>query len=668
MSSQSSWQPVKRSRVRLAEGYWKEWRKLVGEVTLSHELNQMRHQGHVDALDLDPRMHRGRKLENEWYWGGSIFWDSDLAKWLEAAAGWLECGEDKEIDRKIDEIVTKFQKAQLPDGYVNSHILTWRPNHRFKNLRDLHELYCAGHLIEAAVVHNEATGKTNLLEVACRFADHLCAKFGPAQGQMRGYPGHPEIELALMRLYQLTRETRYLDLARFFIEERGRTPNYFEEEAIRRVDDRPFRPQHPGSPYAYMQAHTPIRQQKKVVGHAVRAMYLYTAVAELALELGDDELRRTCEDLWTDLVTTKLYITGGIGSDAENEGFTSDFDLPNENAYAETCASIGLFFFGHRMLRFGPDRKYSDVMELALYNNILSGIGLDGKTFFYDNPLASRGHHHRVAWPWWCPCCPPNLARLITSLSGYLCSETADSLAFHHYINSDIQLGGNSLQLRTGFPFDGKSDISITGPELRDFSLVFRVPGWAGNMKAEVNGESVAPTLDRGYLHLKRSWKDGDRVALDFEMPVRRHYARFEVSADRGRVAISRGPLVYCLESADNGDRLDEIVVSTDAVFESAKFSGIDEISPGQPISSPVEIPVVTLSTTAVREESSSPELYQSEPPHGTPARITAIPYFAWDNRLPGEMQVWTRRAAPAINNVTEPTHERNAPQQASSP
>ncbi|MBV9674021.1 MAG: glycoside hydrolase family 127 protein, partial [Verrucomicrobia bacterium] len=604
MSSQPGWQPVNRSRVQLAEGFWKQWRKLVGEVTLSHELNQMRHQGHVDALDLDQRMHRGRKLEHDWYWGGSIFWDSDLAKWLEAAAGWLECGEDKGIDRQIDEIVAKFQKAQLPDGYVNSHILTWRPNHRFKNLRDLHELYCAGHLIEAAVVHNEATGKTNLLEIACRFADHLCSKFGTAQGQLRGYPGHPEIELALMRLYQLTRETRYLDLARFFIEERGRTPNYFDEEAVRRVDDRPFRPQHPGSPYAYMQAHEPIRQQRKVVGHAVRAMYLYSAVAELALELGDDELRRTCQDLWTDLVSTKLYITGGIGSDAENEGFTSDYDLPNEKAYAETCASIGLFFFGHRMLRFGPDRMYSDITELALYNNILSGIGLDGKTFFYDNPLSSRGDHHRVAWPWWCPCCPPNLARLITSLSGYLCSENANRLAFHQYINSDIQLRDNSLQLRTGFPFDGKSEITIRGPELREFTLVFRVPGWAGDVKAAVNGETVPPTLDRGYLHTTRSWKDGDRVTLDFEMPVRKHYARYEVSSDRGRVAITRGPLVYCLETADNGDRLDEIVLSTDAVFEHSTFSGIDELSRSEPGSHSARIPVATLSTAAIREKS----------------------------------------------------------------
>jgi len=386
----ASWQPLRRGQVTIQDGFWQRWRDLVGKTTLAHEFEEMRADGHMDAMLLDPRMHRGRALADPWaeagYWGGSVFWDSDLAKWLEAASARLEQTRDPALEARVDEVIGLFERAQLPDGYINSHILTWRPRHRFKNLRDLHELYCAGHLIEAAVVHSEATGQDRLLQVAKRFADNLVAHFGREPGQIRGYCGHPEIELALLRLYHATKERRYLDLCRYFINERGQSPNFFEQEAVARLDMRPFRPNHPGSPYSYMQAHEPVRAQTKVVGHAVRAMYLFTAAAGLALEDGDAELLATCERLWQDVINTKLYITGGIGSASENEGFTRDYDLPNENAYAETCASIGLFLFGHRLLQAQLDGQYGDVMEWALYNNILSGISLDGRSFFYDNP------------------------------------------------------------------------------------------------------------------------------------------------------------------------------------------------------------------------------------------------------------------------------------------
>jgi DUF1680 family protein len=311
----------------------------------------MRAEGHVDALQLDQRMHRGRLIGDDWYWGGSIFWDSDLAKWLEAASAYLEHAKDDRLEQAIDDIIARFEHAQAPDGYLNSHILTWRPRHRFKNLRDLHELYCAGHLIEAAVVHHEATGKRSLLNVARRFADLLVKRFGPNADQIPGYCGHPEIELALMRLYRLTNEPSYLRLSRFFVDRRGQEPNFFDLEAAARLDSRPFRSNHPGSPYAYMQAHQPIRDQSKVVGHAVRAMYLLSAVVDVGLETNDPSLLQAAERIWRDVIDTKLYVTGGIGSASENEGFTRDYDLPNERAYAETCASIGLFLFGHRLLQ-----------------------------------------------------------------------------------------------------------------------------------------------------------------------------------------------------------------------------------------------------------------------------------------------------------------------------
>ncbi|MEA3147832.1 MAG: uncharacterized protein QOI53_3421, partial [Verrucomicrobiota bacterium] len=427
----SPWQPLDQTRVSLTGGFWDNLQQQVGQVTLAHIYGEMRHQGHLDALRLDQRMHRGRQEVNNWYWGGSIFWDSDVAKWLEAASAYLQHRKDAKIETLVEGTIELLAGAQQSDGYLNSHILTWRPRHRFKNLRDLHELYCAGHLIEAAVAHRLATGKETLLNIAIRLADHLVSVFGSGPQQLPGYCGHPEIELALVRLYRLTHDQRYLDLSRFFVEQRGTKPHYFDREAVERLDATPFRPTHPISPYAYMQAHEPVREQGEVVGHSVRAMYLYSAVADLAYELQDEELAAVCRHLWQDLCRSKLYITGGIGSDAENEGFTKDYDLPNLHSYAETCAAIALLQWAHRMAHLDLDSRYGDMVERTLYNGVLAGIGIDGKTFFYHNPLASDGTQHRVSWPWWCPCCPANLARLILSLSAYLYSSSSKGIAVH---------------------------------------------------------------------------------------------------------------------------------------------------------------------------------------------------------------------------------------------
>ena len=630
------WQPLRRSQVTIQEGFWQGWRDLIGETTLAHQFEEMRADGHLDAMLLDRKMHRGRALADPWedagYWGGSVFWDSDLAKWLEAASARLEQKRDPVLEAHVDEIIGLFERAQLPDGYVNSHILTWRPQHRFKNLRDLHELYCAGHLIEAAVVHAEATGQDRLLKVAKRFADSLVARFGRASGQIRGYCGHPEIELALLRLYYLTREPRYLELCRYFIDERGRSPNFFDQEAVARLDSRPFRTGHPGSPYAYMQAHVPIREQTKVVGHAVRAMYLFTAAAWLAMEDGDDELLGTCERIWNDVVTTKLYITGGIGSASENEGFTREYDLPNENAYAETCASIGLFLFAHRLLQTRLDSQYADIMELALYNNILSGISLDGRSFFYDNPLASKGSRRRVRWPWWCPCCPNNLSRLVGSISGYLYSERGDSIAIHHYITSEARRDGLTLRVRSGLPYSGSNTVEVHTAEPVEKTLVFRIPGWAGRHTVAINGAQITPQIENGYAGVRRVWVSGDRIELDFELPVRMKFSRFEVDVNRGRLALTRGPLVYCLEQVDNGPNLDALTLPLNASFE-------PEERPDLPVG------MLALTGPGFREQTKA-SLYTDEPPIADPIMVRALPYYAWGNREPGEMQVWIRRAA----------------------
>jgi DUF1680 family protein len=629
------WQPLDQTQVFVTGGFWDKLQQQVGQVTLGHVYQEMRNQGHLDALRLDQRMHRGRQESSNWYWGGSIFWDSDVAKWLEAASAYLQHRKDAKLETIVEGTIELLAGAQQSDGYLNSHILTWRPRHRFKNLRDLHELYCAGHLIEAAVVHRQATGKETLLNIATRLADYLVTVFGSESHQLPGYCGHPEIELALIRLYRLTREQRYLDLCRFFIDRRGTKPNYFDREAVERLDSTPFRPTHPVSPYAYMQAHVPIREQREVVGHAVRAMYLYSAVADLAYELKDDELVALSKNFWQNLCRSKLYITGGIGSDAENEGFTKDYDLPNLESYAETCAAIALLQWAHRMVHIDFDSRYTDLMERTLYNGVLAGLGIDGKTFFYHNPLASDGTHHRVSWPWWCPCCPANLSRLILSFSGYLYSSSSTAIAIHHYVSSEATFSIEGQEIRlvaaSEFPWDGAASFRFENVPGTPFEVLLRVPGWAGKYQFAVNGRETTPKIVGGYAVISRSWKSGDEVTVRFSMPVQLHYSNYEVAGNRGRVAISRGPLIYCAEEIDNAGQLDRLIVDSEKEAEIK----LEEGELGK---------IVSLSVPGFVEEQEESSLYPLSAPVTKPCQIKMIPYYTWDNRAPGEMLVWLRR------------------------
>jgi uncharacterized protein len=631
------WQPIDQTRVSINGGFWDSLQQQVGQVTLGHIYNEMRHQGQLDALRLDQRMHRGREEANGWYWGGSIFWDSDVAKWLEAASAYLQHQKDAKLETLVDGTIELLAGAQQQDGYLNSHILTWRPRHRFKNLRDLHELYCAGHLIEAAVTHRLATGKDTLLNIATRLADHLATVFGDGSNQLPGYCGHPEIELALIRLYRLTHEQRYLDLSRFFVEQRGTKPHYFDREAVERLDATPFRPTHPVSPYAYMQAHLPVREQREVVGHAVRAMYLYSAAADLAYELKDEELVAVCKNFWQDLNRSKLYITGGLGSAAENEGFTKDYDLPNHQSYAETCAAIALLQWAHRMVHLELDSRYTDTIERTLYNGVLAGLGTDGKSFFYHNPLGSDGTHHRVSWPWWCPCCPANLARLILSLSGYLYSTGPKAIAIHQYVSSEANFSIEGQELRlavaSDFPLEGTASIRFEGVSGSPFEVFLRVPGWAGNHEFAVNGREMQPEIVAGYAVISRSWNSGDELTARFEMPVQTHFSNYEVVGNRGRVAISRGPLIYCAEEVDNGGHLDRFALYPEKGVElKREDSELGEI--------------VSLSVQGFKEELEDRSLYSLAPPNTVPCEIKMIPYYAWDNRAPGEMLVWLRHGS----------------------
>jgi DUF1680 family protein len=566
-----------------------------------------------------------------------MFWDSDLGKTIETAAYTLYRRRNPALEARIDAVIDMYGKLQQPDGYLSSWYQRMQPGQRWTNLRDCHELYCAGHLIEGAVAYFQATGKRKLLDIMCRYADHIATMFGPEPGKRKGYCGHEEIELALVKLARATGNDAYMALARYFIDQRGQQPHYFDEEArARGADPKDF---HFGT-YEYNQSHQPVRDQRKVVGHAVRAMYLYSGMADIATEYGDDSLRAALDHLWDDLTAKRLYATGGLGPSAANEGFTADYDLPNDTAYAETCAAVGLVFWASRMLGMGPNRRYADVMELALYNGAISGLSLDGATFFYENPLESRGGHHRWIWHR-CPCCPPNIGRLVASIGSYLYGVADDAIAVHLYGENTAKLvvGGRNVTLTqdSRYPWDGAVGITVTADTPTRFTLHLRIPGWCPAAKLAVNGEAVdvaAHTQD-GYVAITREWASGDAVRLDLDMPPQRLYANPSIQADLGRVALRRGPLLYCAEATDNDGGVHALKLPRPSRvterYEPNLLGG-----------------VVTLSAEAERDSAAdwNGTLYRTDPPATERAALKAVPYFAWDNRDAGDMLVWLRDGA----------------------
>ncbi|MEP7356544.1 MAG: beta-L-arabinofuranosidase domain-containing protein [Anaerolineales bacterium] len=621
--SSAAFRPVPFNQVTVAGEFWGPRLETNRAATLPIEYEQCRVTGRLDAFKLNWKP--GQKPIPH------IFWDSDVAKWIEAASYSLGTHPDMALARQLDEVVTSVVAAQQPDGYLNTHFTVVKPDKRWANERDEHELYCAGHLIEAAVAHYQATGQRSLLEALIRYADYIATVFGTGPGQKRGYPGHEELELALVKLYRLTGERRHLALSQYFVDERGRQPHYYDLEAQARGEDpRAFW----AKTYAYMQAHLPVREQERVVGHAVRAMYLYSAMADLAAETGDQDLLRACERLWDHLVGRCLYVTGGIGPSSANEGFTGDYDLPNESAYAETCAAVGLAFWAQRLLQLDCDSRYADVLERVLYNGALSGVSLDGTRFFYENPLSSRGGHHRQAW-FDCSCCPPNIARLLASLGGYIYSAAENEIAVHLYVAGDAHLSvaGQPLTLRqaTRYPWDGEIAIELKLEQAATFALRLRVPGWCRDARLAVNGVPVKleEIMERGYARLEREWHSGDRVTLDLPMPVQRVYAHPDVRQDAGAVALMRGPLVYCFEQADHAQPVHCLRLPAGAELE----PHFDAVLLGGVV-------VITGQGQAAAEPSSA-ELYATQRPPLHTVPVKAIPYYAWDNREAGEMQVW---------------------------
>jgi hypothetical protein len=623
--------PVAFTAVELTDRLWAPRQKVVRERTVPFLYGQMEKIGTIEALDVTkppgPLAFPYRRNNTS---TSVMYWDSDIAKWIETASYTLATHTDPKLDALIDDVVARIARAQEPDGYFNSFFQRREPDKKWTNLRDWHELYCLGHMIEAAVAHNQATGKRNLLDIVLRQLDQVRRLFGPGEDQRRGYCGHEEIELALVKLYRLTGDKRHLDLASYFIDERGQQPHYYDIEAQARGSDP--RDYWFGT-YDYNQSHIPVREQDRVVGHAVRAMYLYCAMADLAAEKEDPTLLEACRRLWADLTTKRLYVTGGLGPSASNEGFTTDYDLPNETAYAETCAAIGLVFWAYRMALLEGDGRYSDVMEQALYNGALSGLSLDGERYFYENPLASRGDHHRWIWHR-CPCCPPNIARLVASLGSYLYSAAPGEIGVHLYAAGTARLevdgAAVGIQQTTDYPWDGTVALALSPKEPVEFTLRLRIPGWCRSAALAINGEKIDPkgVTERGYAVLRRTWKAGDTVRLDLTMLVERVYAHPNVRFDQGRVALKRGPIVYCIEAIDTPAPPHRLVLpraeSIAATLEPDLLGG-----------------VATLKGNALAITPGSDALYQTEPIKREPVPFRAVPYHVWDHRDPGEMVVW---------------------------
>lgn len=623
--------PVPFTNLRFDDPFWAPRMEINRTVTIPHMYQKLEETGRNAAFDLNFT----RKVPSPIV---EIFGDSDPAKWIEAASYTLITHPDPTLAALVDGLADRIIRAQQPDGYLNTHFTAIQPEMRWKNLRDWHEMYCAGHLIEGAVAHYQATGDPKLLHALARYADHIDARFGPEPDKKRGYGGHPEIELALVRLAEATGEPRYLKLAKYLVDERGQQPYYYDIEARARGEDpKNFWAKN----YEYCQAHAPIREQTKVVGHAVRALYLLSGVADLAHATDDASLLETCELLWDNLVHRRMYLTGGIGPSHRNEGFTSDYDLPDESAYAETCAAIALIMWNARLLQFDGDGKYADVIEQTLYNGFISGVALDGKHFFYENPLASPGDHHRSEW-FACPCCPPNLGRILASVGNYFYSTGRHALWVHLYAQSTatVTVNDQPVQVRqvTQYPWDGQIKLTLSLEQVRPFTLHLRIPDWCDQWSIQVNGAPLKFDMPpvNGYVAITRTWRPDDTVELNLMMEVQSVWAHPSVRQMQGRLALQRGPIIYALEGVDHGNiNLDRIALDPGQIEQFTAEHRPDLLG---------GVTVLHGTGSVIEESGWDDQLYRRNQPAETqPIEVMAIPYCTWDNRAPGGMRVWLR-------------------------
>ena len=587
-------------------------------------------------------------VDNNLGHGGMRFQDSDFAKWIEAVAYSLVWHPDQELEKKADSAIDIVCHAQQKDGYLNTFYIINGLEKRFTNLTQQHELYCYGHFLEGAIAYYEATGKRKLLDALIAYTDCVDRLIGPEDGKIHGYPGHEIAEMALIRLYAITKDKMHLKLAKYFIDQRGQKPLFFEKE--NKENNNTFYWKDSYFQYQYYQAGKPVRDQHIAEGHAVRAVYLYSGMADVARLTGDEELLQTCEGLFTNISQKQMYITGGIGQSDYGEAFSFDYDLPNDTAYAETCASIGLAFFARRMASITPKSKYGDILEKTLYNGILSGMSMDGMSFFYVNPLEvlpeailkdHNMHHVKIERQKWfaCACCPPNLARIITSLGSYVHSKNDDTIYTHLYIGSTAKFkmkGKNvNLKLDTSLPWDNKVEISFKHESNINFTYGFRIPSWCGKFNVTLNNTQVDYTLADGFALIDREWKGGDKLVIVFDMPVTLTETNPNVRQNTGKAALIRGPIVYCLEEADNGKGLFKLRLNlSDPIDAEVNFN--KDLLEG--------LTTITLNGKKVKDWSED-ELYRpAEDAKLDDQLLRFIPYYAWGNRGPGEMIVWVNK------------------------
>lgn len=592
------------SNIKIQNGFWKDKQELIRYVTTSAVYKRFKETGRIDAFKCDPNS----EIEPH------IFWDSDVAKWIEGVAYLITEAPCPEFEEIADKIIDDIEKNQDENGYFNSYFLVKEPENIFKRRSD-HELYCLGHLIEAAIAYYKATGKKKLLDLMCKYIDYVEKCFVLDKTASFVTPGHQEIELALIKLFEFTGKEQYFKLAQFFLEERGQKYEYFLD-----WDDAP-----------YHQSHLPIRKQKTAEGHAVRATYLYTAMADLARLTNDKELEDSCKSIFDNIINKKMYITGGIGSSSAGEAFTIDYDLPNAIAYTESCAAIGLAFFAQRMLLLENDSKYSNTIERILYNGFLSSISLDGKSFFYCNPLEILPKLHKrdasvkdksLNLPimtrkevFDCSCCPPNITRFIPSIANFLYTYDDNVIYVHQYMEStaNIKIGDNvyEIEQKTNYPYDGNIKITLRGGKK---TIAVRIPDWC---------ESYQGKTTNGYAYFELN--DGDEISLDFEIKPFFIEANPNISSNCGKIAVQKGPFVYCMESTDNGENIRDIRLDTNGSFTEYYNE---------------ELKVNTLSIPAYRRKSTS-SLYSPLKNDFKKINATLIPYYCFANRGENEMQVW---------------------------
>jgi DUF1680 family protein len=612
--------PVKFSDVTIEDAFWTTRLETNRLVSIPHNLDYCEQTGRIRNFE------QAAGLDNTPY-AGHYFHDSDVFKVLEGVAYSLSTHPDPALESQLDRIIDLIARSQQPDGYLNTWFTLKEPDQRWKNIRDKHELYCAGHMFEAAVAHFHATGKRTFLDVACRYADYIDSVFGPEPHKRHTVAGHEEIELALIKLWRATGNERYLKLSKYFVYEHGQkdTHDLFGK---------------------YCQDHLPIEDQTEPVGHAVRWLYLYSAVADHAAISGDQGHIDAMERLWQNIVKKKMYMTGGVGVQNYGEGFAEEYYLPNYQAYCETCASIGMAFWNHRLALLHGEGRFADIVERVLYNGALAGISLAGDKFFYVNPLASDGGHHRQPF-YGCACCPTNVVRFISSIGDYVYGKMTDGSGVYvlQYIGGTGKIALNdqtvALTQDTKYPWEGKVRIAVKPEQAATFTISLRIPDWCEGASIEVNGQAVRTTTTHGFAAISRPWQPGDTITLDLPMPVRQVAAAPQVKDNIGRLALMRGPIVYCLEDCDNPCAVDQAAIASGAAFET-HFQ--PDLLDG----------VVTLAARGKVQR-----IVEKDNALGFSERavdLTAIPYYAWDNREPGNMVVWVPTDLPDVSELKDAT------------